>query len=166
MNFQFYLEKLHSSEVFKKFMKESPEAYICSGFFTIDAEGKDNQRHLDFYIPEKKQMFSFKLEKETEKIPVELTIERVPEKLSTNFDFEFDETEKLILDEMEKQNIKNKLQKIIISLQNVKGKSLLICTVFISMLGLLKVHIGLEENKPKIVLFEKKSFFDMVKRVK
>ncbi len=166
MNFQFYLEKLHSSEVFKKFMKESPGAYICSGFFTVDKEGTDNQRHLDFYIPEKKQMFSFKLEKEIEKIPVELTIERVPEKLSTNFDFEFEEMEKLILDEMEKQNIKNKLQKIIISLQNVKGKNLLICTVFISMLGLLKVHIGLEENKPKIVLFEKKSFFDMVKRVK
>jgi len=37
---------------------------------------------------------------------------------------------------------------------------MLIGTVFISMLGLLKVRIDVE--KMKIVLFEKKSFFDMM----
>lgn len=72
MNFQFYLEKLYSSAIFKNFMKESPKAYLCSGFFTIDKEGKDNQIHVDFYIPDTKKMFSFRLEKKIEKIPVEV----------------------------------------------------------------------------------------------
>ena len=56
MNFQFYLEKLYSSAIFKNFMKENQKAYLCSGFFTIDKEGKDNQIHVDFYIPETKKI--------------------------------------------------------------------------------------------------------------
>ncbi len=145
-------------------MKENPRAYMCSGFFTIDKEGKDNQRHFDFYIPDIKKMFSFRLEKEIEKIPVELITKEIPPEIKFGFDFNFDEVEKMIINEMEKQNITNKLQKIIFSLQNINGKNFLVCTVFISMLGLLKIHIDLE--KGKIVLFEKKSFFDLMKRVK
>lgn len=164
MNFQFYLEKLHSSPIFKNFIKENPKAYLCSGFFTIDKEGKDNQRHLDFYIPETKKMFSFRLDKEIEKIPVELVTKKIPPEIKLKLDFNFEDVEKMIVGEMEKQNIKNKLQKIIFSLQNIKGKNFLVCTAFLGMLGLLKIHIDLE--KGKIVLFEKKSFFDLMKKVK
>ena len=59
MNFQFYIEKLHNSEDFKKFMKENLDAYLCSGFFIIDFENPknpDNKSHLDFYIPSKNEM--------------------------------------------------------------------------------------------------------------
>lgn len=51
MNFQFYWEKLQSSPEFKEFIKENKEAYSCSGFFTLDKEGSDNQRHIDFFRP-------------------------------------------------------------------------------------------------------------------
>ncbi|GAF78191.1 unnamed protein product [marine sediment metagenome] len=51
MNLQFYLEKLHASENFKNFIKENPDAYLCSGFFVIDKEGKDNKQHFDFWVP-------------------------------------------------------------------------------------------------------------------
>lgn len=164
MNLQFYWEKLQASDVFKQFMRENSKAYLCSGFFIIDKEGTDNQRHFDFYIPESKEMFSFKLENQVEKTPIEMTIPKIPEKIDINFDFDFKEIEKMIQEEMGKKNIDKKIQKIIISLQNLKGKNFLICTVFIAMLGLLKVHIDIEQNK--IVLFEKKSLFDMMKRVK
>ena len=93
MNFNFYLEKLHSSEVFKSFIEENPKAYLCSGFFTIDKEGKDNQRHIDFYIPDTKKIFSFKLEKEIEKIPVEMVAEKIPSKIKKGIDFNFEEVE-------------------------------------------------------------------------
>ena len=53
MNLQFYLEKLFASDEFKKFKKENKDAYFCSGFFSIDKQGRDNQQHLDFYIPSK-----------------------------------------------------------------------------------------------------------------
>ena len=164
MNLQFYLEKLYSSDVFKNFIKENPKAYMCSGFFTIDKEGKDNQRHVDFYIPDAKKMFSFRLEKEIEIIPVELVTKKIPPEIKSKIDFDFENIEKMIVDEMGKKNIKNKLQKIIFSLQNIKGKNFLVCTVFLGMLGLLKIHVDLE--KQEIILFEKKSFFDLMKRVK
>ena len=164
MNLRFYSEKLNSSEIFKKFKKENPKAYLCSGFFTIDKEGKDNQKHLDFYVPSTKKMFSFRIDDCIEKIPVERISKKIPEKINDGIDFNFEEIEQKISAEMENQKIKNKLQKIIISLQALKGKSFLVCTVFVSMLGLLKIHIDLEQNK--IILFEKKSIFDMMKRVK
>ncbi len=164
MNFQFYLEKLYSSAIFKNFMKESPKAYLCSGFFTIDKEGKDNQIHVDFYIPDTKKMFSFRLEKRIEKIPVEVITKKIPREIKPDFNFNFEEIEEMIVNEMKKQDIKTKLQKIIFSLQNIKGKNYFVCTVFTSLLGLLKIQIDLK--KKKIILFEKKSFFDLMKRVK
>ncbi len=170
MNLQLYLEKLKSSGVFKEFMKENPKAYLCSGFFTIDKEGQDNQRHLDFYIPEKGEIFSFKFEEsgKIEKIPVEMINKKIPGKIKSekSFNFDFRDIEKMIISEMELQNLKNKLQKIIISLQNYEEKNLLVCTVFVSMLGLLKINIDLEgkEGKPEIKSFEKKSFFDLLRK--
>ncbi len=172
MNLQFYLEKLKASGVFKKFMKENPKAYLCSGFFTIDKEGQDNQRHLDFYIPEKGKMFSFKFGEagRVEKIPVEMINKKAPQeiKLGSGLNFDFAEIEKMIIGEMAAQNLKNNLQKIIISLQNYEEKNFLVCTVFVSMLGLLKININLKgkDGKPEIKSFEKKSFLDLLKRVK
>jgi len=164
MNLQFYIEKLKNSKEFIEFTEKNPSAYLCSGFFTIDLEGNDNQRHLDFYIPEKKEIFSFKLDLGIEKVPVETTPENIPEKIPNNIDFNFEEIEKIITEEMKLQKVDNKLQKIIISFQKHKGKETLFCTVFVSMLGLVKINIDLE--KRRVILFEKRSFFDMLKRVK
>lgn len=167
MNLQFYVEKLKFSKEFKNFIKENPDSYSCSGFFTIDKEGKDNQRHIDFYNPKNKQMFSFKMDSgkaDIELVPTEMNIPKTPEKLSLDIDFDFNEIESLILKEMEKNEVKAKIQKILVSLQNLEEKIFLVCTVFISGFGLLKVIIDLKQMR--VTEFEKKSFFDIVKRVK
>ena len=164
MNFQFYLEKLSNSDIFKKFKKENKGAYLCSGFFSIDIQGKDNQQHLDFYSSSKNKMVSFQLEKSLEPVPLENYDKRVPEKLKDNLDFDFDEIEKMILNKMKEENVNKQIQKLLFSLQNMKGKNFLIGTIFISGMGLLKVTILLDENK--IVDFEKKSIFDMFKIIK
>ncbi len=65
---------------------------------------------------------------------------------------------------MKKENIENKLQKIILSMQKREGKTFLTGTVFISMLGMIAVNIELPEMK--IERFDKKSFFDIMKIVK
>ncbi len=161
MNFQFYSEKLQNSDGFKNFIKKNPDAYLCSGFFVIDKEGADNKVHFDYFLPLEKKIISFQLEEELQQIPVEMIDKRIPNKVSINHDFDFDEIEKMILNKMEKHGIKSKVQKIIISLQRIDKKDYLICSVFISMLGLLKVHIVLPDKK--IILFEKKSFFDIMK---
>jgi len=167
MNFQFYIDKLKNSKEFKDFLKAKPKAYLCSGFFTIDKEGKDNQQHIDFFSSKEKKVFSFKFEHgenegKIEKLQMDFVSNKIPEPLSENVDFDFEIVEKLILNSMEKNKIKNKLQKIIISLQKFRGKDILVCTVFISMLGLLKIHIDLEKNS--VIVFEKKSLFDLVRK--
>jgi len=164
MNLQFYIEKLFESDVFKKFRKENKEAYLCSGFFSIDRQGTDNQQHLDFYVPSEKKMFSIKLENNIELAPLENYDERVPEKLKENLDFDFDEIENMLINKMKEENVNKQIQKLLFSLQNLNGKNFLIGTIFISGMGILKVTISLDENK--IISFEKKSILEMFKIIK
>ena len=179
MNFQFYLEKLYSSEDFQKFIEENKDAYLCSCFFVIDNEKGDNKQHFDYFLPTDKKMFSFKIESDCEKVPVEyfgtqgctpkniqedISTEGIPAKISDNYDFSFAEIEKLVLEKMEEEGVKSKIQNILLSLQNVDGKDVLLGTVFISALGMIKVRIDLEDMS--ISEFEKKSFLDMFKIVK
>jgi hypothetical protein len=166
MNLQFYLEKLYASDEFKQFKKENPDTYLCSAFFVIDLEEKnpDNKQHFDYYLPKTKEMFSFQLEEGVKKVPVKMLGEKIPEKILVNYDFDFDEIEKIISAKMKEEGIKNTIQRILLSLQTKNKKDFLVGTVFISALGLLKVHINISEMK--ITLFEKKSFFDMIKIIK
>lgn len=178
MNFQFYVKKLHGSKEFKDFLKKNPKAFMCSAFFTVDSSGNDNQKHIDFYIPKKKEVVSFDLGgadlkewKDAKRVPPQgkfgTNIQQeflVPKKLDEKTDFDLKEVESIVKKEMAKQKIKNNLQKIMISLQKVKGKTLLVCTVFVSMFGLLSVYI--DPASKKAIHFKKKSLFDFVKRTK
>ena len=164
MNLQFYFEKLFSSEEFKKFKKENKDAYLCSGFFSIDRQGKDNQQHLDFYTSSNKKMFSFQIEKSFEIVPLENYDGRTPEKLAENINLDFDEIENIIINKMKEENINKQIQKLLLSLQSLEGKNFIIGTIFISGMGILKITIDSDENK--ITNFEQKSFFDMFKIIK
>jgi hypothetical protein len=173
MNFQFYLEKLMNSEEFQGFKKENPNAYLCSGFFSIDKEKEDNQQHLDYYIPELDKMFSFKLlnEGKVEMLPVESyngaekkQENTKPSRINDNYDFDFNYMEKLVEGKMFDEKINKQILKYLFSMQNQEGKDYLIGTIFISGLGLLKCTIDIQEKK--VVDFEKKSFFDMMKIVR
>ena len=161
MNFKFYVEKLEESETFKKFVKDNKKAFLGSVFFVIDKVEADNHQHFDFYIKGKEKMTSFQLEKGCEAVEIEILDKRIPEKVNTNLEFDFDVVEKLIEDKMKKEKIENKIQKMLFSFQNVKGKHILIGTIFTSMLSLLRVNIDLSDMQ--ITDFEKKSFFDIMK---
>jgi hypothetical protein len=163
MNFQFYVEKLKESKDFKDFIKKEKDAFLCSCFFMIDKEGGEDKQHFDYYLPKDKQVFSFQIEKNCEKVPVEMIGTNVPEKVSFDLDFDFKEIERLVESRMFDDKINNKIQKFLFSLQSLKGKEFLVGTVFISNMGILKVSIDLKDKK--ITDFEKKSFFDMVKFV-
>jgi hypothetical protein len=63
---------------------------------------------------------------------------------------------------MWENKVDKQIQKIMISLQNLKGEDYLACTIFISGLGILKAIINIKEKK--VVDFEKKSFMDMVRK--
>ena len=161
MNLKFYLEKLKGSEEFKKFVEENAGAFLCSGFFILDkGSGEGNKYHLDYYVPSSKKMFSFQLKSGVDLIPVDAN-EHVPVELG-DCDFVFEDVEKLIVEEMERKEVKKKMQKILLSLQNVEGRDVLVGTIFVSGLGLIKINIDVVDMK--VTEFEKKSFFDIVKR--
>jgi hypothetical protein len=165
MNFQFYFEKLIESQDFKKFVNENKDAFFCSGFFIVDKKGKENKQNIDYFAPSLNKMFSFKINEDVEMMPVENFGEDFkPEKISDNINFDFVEIEDMIQDRMEKDKIKNKIEKLLLSLQAKDKKNYILGTIFISSLGILKVRIDLDEKK--ILDFEKKSFFDMMKVVK
>ncbi|MGD9276411.1 MAG: hypothetical protein PVJ67_04510 [Candidatus Pacearchaeota archaeon] len=162
MNLQFYLEKLFTSLEFEEFRRENPDSYFASGFVVIDKEGKEKDKvHIDYFIESTKKMFSFQLENDCEKVPIEQMPEIAPIKINDNVDFDFSKIEEMILEKMENENVKSKVQRILLSLQNKDKKNFLIGTVFISNLAMLKITIDLEEEK--IIDFEKKSFMDMFK---
>ena len=186
MNIQFFLEKLKGSEEFKNFKKENPKAYLTSCFITLDIEGKEknNQYHLDFFVPAKNDKkeelgtwWSFKLEKgiELEQLQkMDMTGVEIPDfiknpsKITAKSTIEFDEIQRLVQEEMDKKDITNKIQKILMVLQKQSDSDSVekyVCTVFISGLGLLKVIIeDANDGGGKVVFFEKKSFFDMMRK--
>lgn len=165
MNLEFFREKLESSEVYKKFIEENPEAYLCSAFFIVDFSGEEkNQYHLDFYDSSKEKWFSFSVDEEIKEIPVNKISEESskPFKLVGDSNLNFDEVKILIQDKMSQEGIKPVLKKLIMVIQNIDGRDYFVITAFISMLGLLKVHIDCKDKK--ITLFEKKNFFEMLKK--
>ena len=165
MNFQFYFEKLIESKDFKKFVKENKDSFLCSGFFIIDKKDKENKQSIDYFVPSINKMYSFKINNNVEMIPIEDYGKGFkPEKIADNIDFNFEDIEEMIQGRMNEDNIKNKIEKLLLSLQAKDKKNYILGTIFISGLGILKVRIDLNERK--IVDFEKKSFFDMIKVVK
>ena len=163
MNFQFYAEKLKASEEFKKFIEENKDAFFASGFFVMDFENSekpDNKQHFDYFIPGKNKMFSFQVEENCKKVPVEI-VDKGFKEVALNHSFDFDKIHEIIRDKMIEKEVKNKIQRILLSLQNKDGKDFLIGTIFVSQLGLVKVDIDL--TKMQVIGFEKKSFFDILK---
>lgn len=164
INSRFLFEKLEGSDEYKKFAEENPKAYLCSGFFDIDMNSEmANKYHLDFYVPSTKKTFSFQMEDGVKLMELERNEEVLPKVLMKK-NFDFDKVQEKILIEMELEKIKNKIQKMIFSLQNIDGKDMLLGTIFLSGMGLLKVNIDVYDNT--ISDFEKKSLFDMIKVVR
>jgi hypothetical protein len=164
MNFQFYVEKLKNSPQFKEFIQKNKDAFPASGFFIMEfsnSKHPDNKQHFDYYIPSKNKMFSFKLEDNCAMVPVEIVDNTAFKPISLEHDFNFNEIVNIVSREMESKNIKSKVQKILLSLQNKNSKDYLVGTVFISNFGLLKINIDLKDMS--VIHFEKKSFFDMLK---
>ena len=165
MNFQFYFEKLIESKDFKKFIKENKDAFLCSAFFIVDKKIEDNKQNIDYFVPSVNKMFGFKIDNKVEMIPIENFGENfIPTKISDNINFDFDEITNMVQERMEKEKIKNKIEKLLLSVQAKDNKNYILATIFISSLGILKVRIDLDEKK--IIDFEKKSFFDMMKFMK
>jgi len=163
MNIQKHIKKLKNSKKYKDFVDEHKDAYFCSGFFSVDKEGTDNQVHLDFFSQKEKELYSFNFSEGVNLTKMD-NFGVVPDKISLSLDLDLEKFEKLVEKEMNNRGIKTKVKKLLFSLQNSKKKDILFVTVFISNLGLVKVSFDIKSLK--VISFEKKSFMDFFKIVK
>ena len=165
MNIQFYHKRLINSKEYKEFLKEHKKAYLGSALFILDKEKGKDEVNFDFYCEkDKDKVFSFEVSKEIVFRELKNYDVRKPEKIKISENLNLLDFEKIILEEMKKNNMKNPAKKFLFSFQRLKKKDYFLITAFLSNLALVKCHIEIKSKK--IVLFEKKSFMDMVKMFK
>lgn len=170
MNTQQFIDKAKASEDFKKFMKEDPQAYLCSLFFTRDYENKQNETQVDFYSPKKDIIASFKVDKKVERIPLDKKAETVthkkfvPKPLGKNIKMDIEDVKPMLMAEMNNRNIANDINKILVVLHIADDRVVWNCTGFLKGLGLLQAH--LEDESESVLFMEKKNFLDLLKFVK
>jgi len=113
---------------------------------------------------QKGQIYVFKITDKLSLVSLEFFDKRIPEKLVLDKNLDLEEFEKLIEERMQKENIKEKAKKFLYSFHIAERKKLLFVTIFLSNLALLKVNFDLETKK--MIDFDRKSFFDIIKFVK
>jgi len=163
MNLKFLIEKLEESDVFKDFKKENPDAQLCAGFFILDFKEKREEQNLDYKIKDKIATFSLD--------PISLKgVEDILDKtkplneLDTGIKIELEKAKQIIDEELVKNKISNRLEKIIAVLQMKDDKPVWNITCMLSGMKIMIVLIDAVEGK--ILKFENKSLFDLVRPMK
>lgn len=165
-NFKFLLSKIESSESFRKFKEKNKDAFLCAGFFVIDYESGKGvvQRQIDYCLSD--DIYTFMLEKEVSVKKAE-TIEGQKislSELNKNIKVDLEEAERILEEKIKQESIPEKLLKVIAVLQVHKGNQIWNLNCVLAGMQILRVHINSENGE--ILLFEKKSMMDFVKKVK
>jgi len=163
MKIQPYVEKLNSSEEYKKFQGKYKDAFLVAGFFVLDFETGKNLHQIDYYIPGEKKVAAFTLD---DKVVIQIldTInEKVPEKLDIQTNIDLDALKGILEDEMKNRNITEDIKKIIAVIQTIEGKKIWVLNCVLSGMEILKAHI--EDESQTVLKMEKASVMDYVKKV-
>jgi len=167
MKVSHYIKEVKKSQVFKEFMKEDPEAYLCSLFFIRDFNGPQNETQVDFYSPQKKEIVSFKVGKGVERVPLPkkaITITHkkfIPKPLDEDIKMDLDAIKPTLTDEMRNREMTYEIEKLLVVINTVDGKVVWNCTGFLKGLGLLQAHI--EDRSQSVLFMEKRSLMDMIR---
>jgi len=170
------LNILKQNQKFKEFSQKNPKPVPCAGFFVLDFKNSQEQYTLDYKVND--DIFSFKINPETNQVQMqqeEIMDKTKPlEEISLNIKLEISEIKDIVNKELEKNNIKNPIEKIICVLQSLSlgkddlsGKPLGCHTIWnltcmLSMFNIIMIHIDALDGK--VLKFEKKSLFDFVKK--
>ena len=163
MKIQPYVQKLQNSKVYKEFEQSNKDAFLIAGFFVIDFEEGKNLHQIDYYVPAKKKVAAFTLDKSVVVQMLNLMDKRVPDKLDLRTSIDLDALNGIIQDEMKNRNITQTIKKMIAVVQNIKGKAVWNVNCVLSGMDLLKVHV--EDETQSILRMDKSSLMDYVKRM-
>ena len=158
---------INSSAVFKKFIKENPNAELVAGFFVLDFISNDTKKSLDYKIPQTDKIFTFELDKNNEvmmkqdKLINDPNIPKLKE-IQSYTKIEVEELRALAEKQALEHNVQSKFHKIIAVLQihNTQQTWNLTCMLE----GLIILNILIDCNTGYILKFNRKSMMDFVKK--
>lgn len=164
MKIQPYIQKLQSSEKYRKFIKGNAESFLVAGFFILDYETGANLHQIDYYIPSKKQVAAFNLDGEVElRLLDMMSKEKVPEKLNIKTKVDLDAIKGILEDEMKNRNITETIKKCVAVIQMVDGKKLWVLNCVLSGMEILKAHV--DDDSKTVLKMEKSSMMDYIKKM-
>lgn len=163
MKIQPYVERLSGSKEFKDFSQQYKDAFMVAGFFVIDFESNKNLHQLDYYVPSKKKIAAFTMDKGVTMQLLETVNQKVPEKLDMKASIDLDALHGILLDEMKNRSITEDIKKMIAILQNINGKKVWNINCVLSGMEILRAHV--EDESKTVLKMEKASIMDYVKKI-
>lgn len=163
MKIQPYVEKLHSSEEYRRFSEEHPDSFLTAGFFVIDFETGKNLHQIDYYVPSQKKIAAFTLDDEVKVQFLETLGDMSPNELDISTNTDLDALSGILEDEMKNRNISESIKKIIAVIQNLEGKKTWILNCILSGMEILKAHV--DDESQTVLKMEKVSMMDIVKTI-
>lgn len=158
-----YINKLSDSDAFKDFQKVNKDAFMVAGFFVLDYESKNNIHQIDYYVPSKKKIAAFTLDKQVSMQMLDLMNSKVPEALDMKTNIDLDQFYGILEDEMKNRSITAEIKKIIAIIQNIDGKKIWNLSCVLSGMGILNAHV--EDTSKTVLKMEKKSLLDFIQKV-
>jgi len=166
-----FLSRLESSKIYREFIAKHSDAYLSACFFVLDFATQCNVYELDFYTPGEKKIATFSIPAyNTKEVEMKLSEmlskntksdEEVPAKLETVL-LSLEELQELVKKAMKKHNVMRGLNKIIVIVQNNKGRVIWQLNCITEGFSIIKLKID-DKNK-NVVSFEQVSLFDFVRK--
>ena len=165
MKLAHYIKRVEESPEFKKFKEEHKRAYLSAGFFVLDFETNKHLHQIDFFIPSKKKIATFKLEEGiTFQISDTFKLKKTPEEMRGDSILDLEALKGIVHDEMMNRTVTQDVKKIIAVLQQENGKKVWRLNCITGDMGIIKV--GVDDAGGNVLDFEKANLFDMMKMVK
>jgi len=159
-----YVEKLGNSQEFKDFQQKNKDAFMVAGFFILDLESKQNVHQLDYYVPSKKKIAAFSLDKRvTLQLLDMMHSGKKPEKLDIQTKLDLDQLPGILEDEMKNRNITDDIKKIIAIIQTLDGKKIWNLNCVLSGMNILNAHV--DDDSKTVLKMEKKSLMDIMQKI-
>lgn len=164
MKIQPYIQKLETSEKYRKFIKENSESFLVAGFFVLDYETGMNIHQIDYYVPSKRQVAAFALDGEVEVRLLDMIHkEKKPEKLDIKTKIDLDSLKGILEDEMKNRNFTESIKKCVAVIQMVDGKKLWVLNCVLSGMEILRAHV--DDESKTVLKMEKTSMLDYIKKM-
>jgi hypothetical protein len=158
-----YFNRLSESGQYQDFAKHNKDAFMVAGFFILDFESGKNMHQIDYYVPSKKKVAAFTLDKGVQLQMMDMLNAKMPEKLDIKTKIDLDALKGILLDEMKNRSITEDIKKIIAILQMVDGKRIWNLNCVLSGMGILRAHV--EDETESVLKMEKLNMMDFVKKM-